>query len=230
MAATIHTRRVAVIGAGRLGRAIAPRLGAHSAIDLADVEPDRAQQFATQHGLRFRLMAQIADEADVIALCVPPDQVVAALQQLAARGVGGLCVNFATSVSTATLASDPRLAGLEVVGLKLVGQFSAVARGVPALLVTSSVRYLAQLREVFGGLGPVMHGDEDLVVEVNRTATQYALRACADLYAELATRNVDRMAVDAAVRNVFAGTALDYPPDPANPYTATLLAAERHAR
>lgn len=219
------SRRVCVLGAGRFGRALAVRLRPSCQVALADAEPRRTKQFAKQHDLGFLYPREIGAWAELIAVCVPPQEVARALREPARQGTGALCVNMATSVPTRELAADPGLRGLRLAGLKPVGQFTAVARGVPALFVTASTEHHPLLREVFGGLGEVVVGDEDAVAAVNRTATAHALRACDALTAELARTVPDDRVVRAAVRNVFAGTALDYPPDPANPYIAALRAA-----
>ncbi|MFF1799357.1 TetR family transcriptional regulator, partial [Kitasatospora sp. NPDC058263] len=49
------------------------------------------------------------------------------------------------------------------------------------------------------------------------------MRACAELAAELTGRGLPTDIVRAAIRNVFVGTALDYPPSDANPYTRSVL-------
>ena len=92
--------------------------------------------------------------------------------------------------------------------------------------LTAAADHLPLLRAAVGDLGPVLLTDEhaeDSVGAVNRAATLAALRACTALRAELAALATAPEVVDAAVGNVLAGTALDFPPDPGNGYTAALL-------
>ncbi|MET8635498.1 NAD(P)-binding domain-containing protein [Streptomyces sp. NPDC004680] len=222
---------VGIAGTGRLGTALAARLKDRFAVLLYDTDRSCARRAATTTALPLA-DAETLVTADVVLLCVPPQETDNALLGLARCAVRGgrrpLFVSLATSVPTArlrsVLAQSPDLAGIDVVGLKPVCQFAALARGVPTVMVTEDTGRLDELRYLASGLGTVLVGDENVVGPVNRAATKAALRACAQLTDELSARGVDLLLVRAAVGNVLAGTALDHPPAPDNSYTRSVLA------
>ncbi|NJQ05673.1 NAD(P)-binding domain-containing protein [Streptomyces lonarensis] len=224
---------VGVLGTGRLGRALAARLAAGPGRDglaVADRDPAVAARLGGDLGVPALPPPELAARCALVLVCVPPPAAAAAIAACR-RGVatgrpGPVFANLATSLPTAVLRRDPALRGATVVGLKPVCQFTAVALGVPTPFLTAAADRLALLRAAVGDLGPVLLTDErgeDAVGEVNRAATRAALRACTALRAELAGLTADPAVAEAAVRNVFAGTALDFPPDPGNAYTAALL-------
>lgn len=214
---------IAVVGLGRLGAVLADRLAERFPVLLNDSDPAVARRVAAELSLPDMDQREILSAADTVLLCVPPQETAAALRRLAALtgqvGRRALFVNMATSVPTEDL---PDL-GVEVVGLKPVCQFTAVALGLKTVLVTSAPRRIGLLRTLAADLGEVVLGPEACVGPANRAATKAALRACADLAAELTGRGLPTDIVRAAVRNVFVGTALDYPPSDANPYTRSVL-------
>ncbi|MFI8083909.1 NAD(P)-binding domain-containing protein [Kitasatospora sp. NPDC086009] len=214
---------IAVVGLGRLGSVLADRLAERFPVLLNDSDPAVARRVAAELSLPDMDQREILSAADTVLLCVPPQETAAALRRLAALteqvGRRALFVNMATSVPTEDL---PDL-GVEVVGLKPVCQFTAVALGLKTVLVTSAPRRIGLLRTLAADLGEVVLGPEACVGPANRAATKAALRACAELAAELTGRGLPTDIVRAAIRNVFVGTALDYPPSDANPYTRSVL-------
>ncbi|MBV6702051.1 NAD(P)-binding domain-containing protein [Kitasatospora aureofaciens] len=218
-----HPGTVAVVGLGRLGSVLADRLAERFTVLLHDADPKVARQVAADLSLPDMEPRELLAAADTVLLCVPPQDTARALRRLAALagqlGRRPLFVNLATSVPTHEL---PEV-GLEVVGLKPVCQFTAVALGLKTVLVTSAPRRITLLRTLAADLGEVVLGPEEVVGPANRAATKAALRACADLATELTGRGLPAEMVQAAIRNVLVGTALDYPPADTNPYTRSVL-------
>lgn len=224
-------RTVGIAGTGRLGTVLAARLKERFTVLLYDTDHACARRAAATTSLPLT-DAETLVTSDAVLLCVPPEETDDALLDLARRAARAsrrpLFVSLATSVPTARLRSllahSPDLPGIDVVGLKPVCQFAALAHGVPTVLVTGDTGRLDELRHLASGLGTVVVGDESVVGPVNRAATKAALRACDRLTEELSARGVDLLLVRAAVRNVLAGTALDHPPAPDNSYTRSVLA------
>ncbi|NJP67422.1 NAD(P)-binding domain-containing protein [Streptomyces spiramenti] len=225
-----HRPAVGVLGTGRLGRALAARLAGRGGLAVGDRDRETATTLGAELGVPALPPDELAYRSEVVLVCVPPPAVAAAIASClrggAPRPAGTVFANLATSLPTGTLRRDPVLHRATVVGLKPVCQFTAVAHGVPTPFLTAAADHLPLLRAAVGDLGPVLLTDEhaeDSVGAVNRAATLAALRACTALRAELAALATAPEVVDAAVGNVLAGTALDFPPDPGNGYTAALL-------
>jgi hypothetical protein len=223
----VENHRLGIVGAGRLGKVVARRLRDGHQVAVYDKDVRMAKQFTKQIGATFLYPDELVRRADVIALCLPGDQIKDWLASLdASTRAAPLYVNMATGLPTSALREDEDLRGLRFVGLKPLAQFVALDRGLPGLFVTSAadgITYLPLLARVFVGLGRVVAGDEEAVGEINGMATEAALRFCLDF-----THRAGRFAggagwVEAALKNVVVGTILDYPPDPENAYTGRLL-------
>lgn len=218
--------RVGIVGAGRLGRALGGRLRPGAQVVFSDLDPRRAKQAAKQTGAASAPEREVLDGAEYLLVCIPPDQVPGFFRRAeAASAAGPLYLNTATDVDTPALVRELGLRRCRVMGLKPVGQFAAIARGVPVTFVTAHTDPgdLARVRRLFAPLGPVQVGDERGVGALNRLATRLALRFCLELPAQLAAAGSDPAWAVPALRGVVAGTLLDYPPDPENAYTARLL-------
>jgi 3-hydroxyisobutyrate dehydrogenase-like beta-hydroxyacid dehydrogenase len=221
----LDTPRVGILGLGRLGRALALRLQGEVPLLAYDVDRQAAQEFASRHRLALVSRRELVRCCDVVLITVPPTVVAEVLRRLSRRpGPHPVYANLATGVRTAELLADRDVAKLPVVGLKPVCQFTAVRYGLPTVFVTTSADHLALLQRAVEQLGPVVLGEETVVRRLNRIATKAALAAASELQDELRSVSPDDRLVQAAIRNVFAGTAADYPPDQSDHYATSLLA------
>lgn len=222
----MNVHQVGVLGTGRLGRALAPRLRERFAVSVYDTDVRLAKQHAKQHDLTFRYADDLLAEADVLVLCVPPEEIVPVLRGVEdGAAAPPVCVNTATSVDTPNLVRELGLRRTKVVGLKPVGQFTAIHHRLPVVFVTASAgEDLALLRQVFGGIGDVCTGEELRVGDLNRVATTHALRFCQDLLAAVRPLAGEESWARSALHSVAAGTILDFPPAEDNDYTRRLLA------
>jgi pyrroline-5-carboxylate reductase len=218
---------VGVLGAGRLGRALAARLRPHAKVALCDADPRKAKQAAKQLGAEWYTEAEILRFSEILLLCIPAAEVERFFRRVDTEWEGPhpLYLNTATDLDTPPLVRELGLRRCRVIGLKPIGQFATIARGVPVTFVTAhdAPAELAWVRRLCEPLGPVRVGDEHRVGLLNRAATRLALRFCLSFREELAELGDDAGWTDSALRGVVAGTLLDYPPDRDNAYTAGIL-------
>jgi hypothetical protein len=225
MTAPLAVRRLGIVGTGRLGRALALRLREGFEVAVFDADLRTGKQFAKQSGLIFLYEHDLACFADALLLCTPADQVGPVVRRLeGGDGPYPLCVNMATAVDTSRLPRELGLEKVRVVGLKPIGQYTAIQHGLPAAFVSANAsdEEHARLEAVFGSIGRVHRGDELAVRDLNRTATRLALRFCL-AFQDAVGPLVDDSWVRAALRNVAVGTILDFPPSQDNAYTSQLL-------
>ena len=194
---------VGVVGAGRMGLALAARIG-------LDREPvvvsRRAGRLELADGRVIPVGADPAALCDcaVVLLAVPADEIAAALAwvrpQLAA---GALVVNPATELATSELDGT----GLRLVGCKIVGQSGQIESGVPAALVVdgASDAERAVLADVLRRVGTVLDAPESLVARVNGLVARRMITAQLDLARELDRLGVPPGARDAAIGNLAVG-------------------------
>lgn len=156
---SLSDKRLAVVGAGNIGRILVERLRdagvAAEQLRLCDTDPERARALAEAHGLAVVTPAEIAScQADIWLLATPPGAVTGVLQALReSLRAGQIVISFAAGVSLSWLeALVP--AGVMVVRVmpnapSLVGRgLSPVAYGAAA---TSQTRALVgELLTVLG--------------------------------------------------------------------------------
>jgi|HubBroStandDraft_3_1064219.scaffolds.fasta_scaffold00917_2 hypothetical protein len=221
--------RVGIVGAGRLGSALAFRLARQAReVVLYDRDPAAARRAAAGGRVRWvRRPERLLASAGAILLCLPPAEIEPFLARHhdAVGGATPVC-NLATSLSTAALRRSPGAAGLDLVALKPVGQFLAIRFGLPTLFVTEprERRRLAALQELVAPLGVVVAGDEEAVGRLNRLATLQALSTCVTFLREGEALGFPAALLEAALHNVVAGTILDFPPEAGDGYAQELLA------
>lgn len=219
---------VGILGVGRLGKVLGRLLAPRFRLTVSDIDIRKAKQLSKQIGAEFVAAEALPSTCELLLLCIPGSAVRPFLGECATQGEPHpLYLNMATNVPTHELVAADGLQGLPLAGLKLIGQFTALARGLPAVFVTGSADEdcLATLRTVFGPLGRVVVGDETVVGELNRVATEAALRFCLDLAERLGALSQDPEWRRAGLKCVAAGTLLDYPPDENNAYTNRIMAA-----
>jgi pyrroline-5-carboxylate reductase len=227
-AAALAGRRLALVGAGTMGNAIAgglARAGVFpgAALAVVDRHGTSAAALAGQvPGARGADLVAACRDADVVLLCVKPRDVAGVLEQLAAAGAleraGGerapLLVSIAAGVRTAAI--EGALAGATGGPVPVVRAMpntaSAIGRGCTVLSAGAhaGAEHLALARAVFGCVGTCLELDErhlDAVTAVSASGPAFiyvVLEALTDgavscgLPRAAATELVTRMTLGAA--------------------------------
>lgn len=218
--------KVGIVGTGRLGRALGARLAESSEVIAWDVDIKKAKQFAKQWNLEFATDLEQIFVCDLVLLCIPAQAVAEFFLALpSSRTYTCKFVNMASDVDTPLLIEQMHLHRLQVIGLKLIGQFAAVRHGIRSMFVTTddNLDNRRLLDSVFQSIGDIRTGDERKVREINRAATKLALKFCEEFGSSVRPQAENAHWVSSALKSVVAGTILDYPPDKTNPYTARIL-------
>lgn len=225
-AAGSEVRRIGILGAGRLGQALAARLADSFEVALHDTDAKRGEEVAGQLGVRLLSQEELLDFAELLLLCIPPPEVPRFFQALPAeRTRHPVYLNTATDVDTPELVKSLGLERLKVIGLKPIGQFVAMRQRIPLMFVTSCADPddLRLLERVLGPIGAIRTGDERNVGPLNHLATRLALRFAQTFAEEVRRYTEDPDWVTSALHSVVVGTLLDYPPAADNHYTARIL-------
>jgi pyrroline-5-carboxylate reductase len=226
MSSAARISSIGVVGVGRLGRSLCLRLRDRFDVYVHDRDIRMGKQFAKQNGLQFRYLGELSSAVEAIVLCVPANEVPAVLRCLElGDDAPPPCLDTATALDTTALADELALERVRVLGCKPIGQFVAIRYGLPCVFVTASVAEDEQalLRAVAGPLGEVLAGDEAKVGEINRVATELALRFCVAFDEALQELGAEPAWRRSALRSVAVGTILDFPPRGDNGYATELL-------
>lgn len=195
--------RVCVVGAGRMGRALATRVSAEHEVVVVSRRPGRLR-LGDGRELVVGSDPAAAVGCALVLLAVPAAEVAAAGGWVAPHvDAGALAVNLATEVPT----SEVGVPGLRTVGCKIIGQSGQIERGVPAALIadgaTGPERTL--LATALDRVGVVLAGPEDLVARVNDLVARRMVAAQLDLVAALDAAGLPAGARDAALGNLAVG-------------------------
>lgn len=163
------TRRVAVIGCGTMGRAIAAggvRSGAIAAerLVVTSHSPATAEALAAETGARaLRDNAAAAAGADVVLLCVKPKDVPVVLDELVAANALAhrpLVVSIAAGVKTSAI--EARIDGVAPVLRAMPNTASRIGKGMTVVSKGSSATddHLAIATEIFSSIGRCVALDE----------------------------------------------------------------------
>lgn len=153
--------KVAIVGAGRLGRLLAERLPAGCRKVVIDRQRTAAQAVADEVGGVATDSLAAVRGASAVLLTVPDAAVAGLLSDLAAfLEPEAVVVNLAAGLPTAELAAQ--FPALRLVGAKLLGTAGEMLRGAPGALVIEGAspadeRFVAEL---LSGLGTLLPGRE----------------------------------------------------------------------
>jgi hypothetical protein len=221
---------IGVVGLGKLGMALATRLAKSFPVLAYDIDRVRSDLVPVDPKLEICGLEDLLARSDVVLLCVPPEAVVPALAALKGKTrEDGLVVNLATAMNapmTCGSSDFPR-----AINLKMIGQFKAVESGIRSIFVMDGgdARHHKRLARILDGIGQIRFGDQDMVSRINEVATREALLAAGRIKSAFSGSVMPPEFIEAAIKNVFVGTGLDYPPDPGNAYIRGILAGMSEA-
>ena len=195
--------QVCVVGAGRMGRALATRLGGEHEVVLVSRRPGRMTD-GEGRVLDVGSDPAAASGCAIVLLAVPAPEVAAAAAWIAPHvDRTGLVVNLATELPTA----DVAVPGLRLVGCKIIGQSTQIARGSPAALVAGAMTGTerALLVDALGRVGVVIDAPEQLAARINDLVARRMIAAQLDLTAALDEMGAPPHAREAALGNLAVG-------------------------
>ena len=204
-AAAAEAETVAVIGVGRLGRALTQRIpGRFTVVALARSAPAGATLGrAAVHPLAD---GSLVRGSAAVLLAVPPGAVIEVVQLIRPHlRESTLVVDMATESSTA--AARRQFPGLPLVAAKVVGQASAIADGAPAVVVVdhATPEQFTQLTELFEPFGMVLEGSEELVLSTNSAVAREIVAAERVIRARLTGLGLPDEATDIAISGMATG-------------------------
>ena len=217
---------VGIAGAGRMGEAIARRLPRDTKLILSDRIKKKAEKVAGEVKAKAETNEKLFSRSDIILLLVPPSKVIPLVKRSGGFiKKGALLVNMATGISTAGVRRATGRRDIKVIGAKPVGQWRALSKGEDAVFILSGATPSASgpLMRLLKSMGKVVSGDDALAGRINKLATRYGLRAAAGLRKHLKKMGATKDVIDAALKNVVAGTIQDYPPKGKNEYISSIL-------
>jgi pyrroline-5-carboxylate reductase len=215
-----------MVGAGRLGKAIAMRLAGRVKFYIADGIREKAEALARASGGIAMSVEDVFRDANIVMMIVPPDQIVSLAETHSEiMQPGALLLNMATSVPTSEVQRQVSRRDIHVMAVKPIGQAHAIEHGGKAVFVVNGhdAVHIKAVSDLLRPIGPCIAGDEMLVQYINAAATRAGLKMIMELWEELIPISFADEILDVAIQTVAVGTIQDFPPKEPNPYISEQL-------
>ena len=209
-------RKVAVVGAGRMGSIVAGQLPGDVESIVIDLNAEQARKTAEAVGAGA-WSADIADasDADLIALVLPTPAVApASVAAAAAAKPGAIVLNMATKGDM-----PPELKtqypDVTFADAKIIGHAKSMRLGAPCRVICNAEeeKDFLFIAHVLSGYASVERGDSSLVPLINSIGSSEGVRAAVHCRKLLKQYNIPKEWEDTVIYTVCAGTMRAYAED-----------------
>jgi pyrroline-5-carboxylate reductase len=216
---------IAIIGTGRMGSVIATKLAPYYNLILIDKNPRSCGFLAKE----LKAQASSSDffllrNADYIITALPPEAISNALKEIKPYLIGRhIIINISTSTSISSF--NLIKSSCKIVSSKIIGHAQQISIGeLPAILIDGDDEDAKQKSAmIFGKIGVVYFGNEELVNIVNKVASEEGIKAAYNIKKRLKDLNVPDEYTSFAIRNVASGTMNSFALGEAGPFAKKLI-------
>ncbi|KAB7705662.1 hypothetical protein F9802_13875 [Bacillus aerolatus] len=162
----------------------------------------KAEQFIQQYQNGYVLTEKELAEQNVIILALPASEVIPFIDQLLAKNSSppNTCfVNMATSLLTKEIKN--KFPDLPILGVKYMGHSKDLLERGNGLFITESPLPVS-IEDFFKDLGEVKVDSEELLIQVNKLATYYAIKAALEIESQFAKKGFDDEYVQRALTSL----------------------------
>ena len=207
--------RVGVIGAGQMGLQIGKVSSEDHDVIYYDIDRTKSRRAAIESHARYDDEIKDVLKSHVIFLAVPKDGVTDLLKRyhpIVSRDT--LWVNISTFV---TLKEIMMITGdvSNIVSCKIIGHFERISPSHRCAFVIHKEhpdsRLMETVEKIFRRVGITVYDDENRYLEVNYIAAAEAMKGVLNTAAKLKDLNIQNQIIEAAVQQVFLGTAGQFP-------------------
>ena len=219
--------KIGVIGVGRMGKQIiscCQRQGHVKVFDIDNVE-------ATRVAMQYRVICcqSIEDMLDctTIFLAVPGETVMAIIGDYVQQAPQELIWISVSTLLTARQLRETYPSYGNVISVKIIGVADAMQLGIRPVLVLDPAYDLilhGYVLSLLDQVGEVVHDFEDKYVAVNLMSAEAAMTAVIWLAKQLKASGIANPAVITSIRNVFLGTASQFPYQPSDYFHELIFA------
>jgi len=217
--------KVTIVGAGRMGTALAVKLAKENELFVYDRDPGKTHMAAVMVGCRAAESLADCAQGDILILALPSEVMVEAVTELLPYlAPHHILVNVATTTPRSRIEAvvEDRCA---VVSAKFIGHAKEIAGGeIPQIIVDAPVpAHGQQVAALFRAIGPVEFGDENIVQRLNTMAATEGIRAAWSIKRKMVEQGIPKQYFAVAVRTVAAGTMKAYASGDAGPFVLDII-------
>lgn len=182
-------KNVGLVGIGKLGTAMMQNWFKKSeSIGVYHPNESKAKQFIQRFPNGHLISENEIGELDVLILALSAKDVIPFITHLTSKNIllsKTYMINMATALNSIEVKN--KFPWLNVVGIKYMGHARDLLDRGDGLFITEST-LPKQIEELYQALGQIKMDSEDLLIQVNRLATYYAVKAAIELESEFAKR------------------------------------------
>ena len=207
--------KIAIVGAGQMGTQIGKAASESHNVIFYDIDPEKSRSAAELINAEYSDSLQDILTARIIFLCVPGKAVTDLLREYHSKTrTEVLWVNISTFVTLKDLIQRVGPAD-NIVSLKIVGHFERISPDNKGVFVIHEKHpaneQMTEVKKILKGVGTVIYDDEEKYLEVNYIAAAEAMKGVLNTANLLKMQGLDDQVLQAAVKQVFVGTALQFP-------------------
>jgi hypothetical protein len=178
--------KIGLVGIGKLGTALMKQWNDHN-ITIGVYHPSeiKAEHFIKKFQSGYILSENELQKIDILILALPAKEVIPFIADLCAEDSSTIIINMATALNTKEISA--RFPSYKVLGVKYMGHSRDLLEHGNGLFITES-SLPKGIEELFQSLGSVEIDHEDILIEVNKLATYYALKTAVDIEKEFCER------------------------------------------
>lgn len=182
-------KNVGLVGIGKLGTAMMQNWFNHNElISVYHPIESKAEQFIQRFPNGHYISEHEIGELDVLIVALPAKYVIPFITHLTSKNILQTkthIINMATALNTIEIKNE--FPWLNAVGVKYMGHARDLLEHGNGLFITESI-LPKQIEELFQPLGQIKIDREETLIQVNRLATYYAIKAAIELKSEFVKR------------------------------------------
>lgn len=115
--------------------------------------------------------------------------------------------------------------GIKVITAKIMGQYLAIEKGVPVVVVTDEIEedMFSVVKSVFSNFSLIIHGDTNAVKTINHEITKRAINMLLDGYRYCEQQGMTKSVYEIAVKAIATGTIEEFQQYTDNAYIKTII-------
>lgn len=198
---------VAIVGTGRMGGVLARKLSKNYSLILVDKDIRRCGLLAQELGTLGTGEYSILSEADFIIMALPATAMKDALEKIKPfLKKEHILINISTDTGREMF--DSVKESCRIISAKIIGHALSINSGELPLILISGEDEIALRRsaKIFGNIGVVNFGHENIVREINSIASFEGIKAAYNIQKKLRKLNIPDDYISFAIRNVACGT------------------------
>lgn len=215
--------KIGIVGYGRMGHALAGRLIAYYDVFACDIRED----------IRGESIIKLVDAKSLFSLCRyillcihQKDMEYVVQENKSYCKSGTYLINIATDYPTRKLREMvDDILGIKVITAKIMGQYLAIEKGMPAVVVTDEIEEdkFSVVQSVFSRFATVIKGNTNVVKTINHEITKRVIYMLLETYCFCEKQGMTKEVYEIAVKAVATGTIEEFEQYTDNDYIKRIL-------